>query len=111
MGVTSKESDNMKLFLVLVLATVAMCHPKGKKAAPVAVTYKHVENEDGRIVPARSFKEEKLPPQPYRKKRFAGGSRGDHVAAPQPPPQPDVTWYPGTVPQRVAVRPRPQLPY
>merc|ERR1712037_687835 len=36
MGVTSQESDNMKLFLVLVLATVAMCHPSRKGAAPAA---------------------------------------------------------------------------
>ena len=35
-SVISKESDNMKLFLVLVLATVAMCHPIKRGAAPAA---------------------------------------------------------------------------
>merc|ERR1712029_474846 len=59
-------------------------------------------------LPARSFKEEKLPPQPFRKKRFAGGSRGDHVAAPQPPPS---FVHPGPGPQRAAAGPQHRLPY
>merc|ERR1712029_1286719 len=42
MGVTSEESDNMKLLLVLVLATVAICLPARKKAP--AEPYKYSDN-------------------------------------------------------------------
>ena len=38
-SVISKDSDNMKLFLVLVLATVAMCHPIKRGADPAAPAY------------------------------------------------------------------------
>ena len=41
-SVTSEESDKMKLFLVLVLATVAICQPR-KKSLP-AEPYKHVDS-------------------------------------------------------------------
>ena len=46
-SVTSGESDNMKLFLVLVLATVAICHPSGKKASIEPA--KHMETREQEI--------------------------------------------------------------
>merc|ERR1712037_366888 len=81
--VISEESDNMKLFLVLVLATVAICHPSRKGAAPANPSYNPVMDilADGeqRAVAVGGAKIVDVPETSFKNKKASRAARKHKV--------------------------------
>ena len=77
-SVISEESDNMKLFLVLVLATVAVCYPNAP-AAPAYLSY----NSD--IIVEEAKKTSRTARKAFPQEQNQYGSSGSAPVASRPP--------------------------